>query len=390
MLRPLALALLLAVAPSLPRAASAASALASTTSASPLPPQPAGVAWPTRGWSNGALPAGADHAALETAAAKLFLPVGRGGVPDTRALLAVSGGRIVFERYANGFGPASRFRSWSMAKSVTQCLVGLLVAEGRLALDAPASVPAWHAQPGDPRAALTLRHLLQMSSGLDNADGGDEPDSFVAKLLFGARAKDSDAIATRVDLAHEPGSHWAYSTATSQILSGIVARTVGGGREGVRGYVERSLTSNLGITSLVLEFDASETPLGGAYVWANAHDWARLGLLYLRDGRWEGRRVLPEGWVDFTRTPAPAANNGSYGAHFWISRDPGPEQWRTLAADIDAFEMNGNAGQFVVIVPDRDLVVVRLGEMHVATWPELNAQLAELIRAFPPRRPATP
>ena len=122
----------------------------------------------------------------------------------------------------------------------------------------------------------------------------------------------------------------------------------------------------------MLEFDAAETMLGGGYVWANARDWARLGLLYLRDGRWGGRRILPEGWVDFTRTPAPAQNNGTYGAHFWVSGEPAQDQFRPLDADIDAFQMGGNAGQFVVIVPDRDLVVVRLGEMQASTWPELN------------------
>jgi CubicO group peptidase (beta-lactamase class C family) len=189
---------------------------------------------------------------------------------------------------------------------------------------------------------------------------------------------------------HEPGAHWDYSTATSQILSGIVGRSVGGGREGVRAFAERELAQPLGIESLVLEFDSAETLLGGLYVWASARDWARLGLLYLRDGRWDGRRNLPEGWVDFTRTVAPAANNGSYGAHFWVTAPPGPEQWQTLAPGIEAFQMNGNGGQFVVMVPDRDLVIVRLGEMHASTWPELNAQLAELIRAFPTRSERAP
>jgi CubicO group peptidase (beta-lactamase class C family) len=357
--------------------------------ATALPQQPAGVAWPTLGWSEGQPAAGVDQSMLETAVAKLSLPVGRGGLPDTRALLVAQGGRIVLERYAAGFGRASRFRSWSMAKSVTQCLTGILVREGRLALDAPAPVPEWQ-RPGDPRAQLTLRHVLTMTTGLDNADGGDEADSFVAQMVFGERAKDTSAFASRVDLVHEPGAHWDYSTATSQILSGIVGRSVGGGREGVRAFAERELAQPLGIVSLVLEFDPAETLLGGLYVWASARDWARLGLLYLRDGRWDGRRILPEGWVDFTRTVAPAANNGSYGAHFWVTAPPGPEQWQTLAPGIEAFQMNGNGGQFVVMVPDRDLVIVRLGEMHASTWPELNAQLAELIRAFPTRSERAP
>lgn len=352
--------------------------------ATPLPPQPAGIAWPTRGWPVGDPAPGADHSALETAVARLFLPVGRGGLPDTRALLVVQGGRVVLERYAPGFGSESAFRSWSMAKSVTQCLTGILVREGKLAVDAPAPVPAWQ-RAGDPRAALRLREVLNMTTGLDNADGGDGADSLVAKLFFGDWSQDTAAGAAKAELSHEPGTHWAYSTATSQILSGIVGRAIGGGREGVRSFAERELAAPLGIRSLVLEFDAAGTMLGGGYVWATARDWARLGLLYLRDGRWEGRRILPEGWVDFTRTPAPAANNGTYGAHFWVSGEPGPEQWGTLDTGIEAFQMNGNAGQFVVMVPDRDLVVVRLGEMHVATWPELNAGLSALIRAFPAR-----
>ena len=273
--------------------------------ATPLPPQPAGVPWPTARWADGPLPGGVDRAALETATAALFEPIGRGGIPDTRALLVVQGGRVVWERNASGFGADSRFRSWSMAKSVTNALIGVLVRDGRLALDAPAPVPRWQ-RDGDPRRALTLRQLLNMTSGLDNADGGDDADSYVARIFFGDLSADSAAGSEQVELAYEPGTHWAYSTATSQILSGIVARTVGGGREGVRAFLERELIAPLGASSLVVEFDPAGTPLGGGYVWASARDWARLGLLYLRDGVWAGRRILPEGWVEFTRTVAPA------------------------------------------------------------------------------------
>jgi CubicO group peptidase (beta-lactamase class C family) len=354
---------------------------AAAHAAPPLPPQPAGVPWPTLGWTTGTPQA--EHTALETAVARLLLAAGPSGLPDTRALLAVQGGRIVLERYAAGFGPESRFRSWSAAKSVTQCLVGILVREGRLSLAASAPVPEWQERPGDARAAITLRSLLTMTSGLDNADGGDDADSLVAQLFFGEYAADTAHASADVDLTHPPETHWEYSTATTQILSGIVGRTVGGGREGVRAFAEQALLAPLGIRSLVLEFDAAGTMLGGGYVWASARDWARLGLLYLRDGRWDGRRVLPEGWVDFTRTAAPAANNGTYGAHFWISAKPGKQQWEVLDPSLEAFFMSGNAGQYVVMVPARDLVVVRLGEMHATTWPELHAHVSALIRAFP-------
>ena len=351
---------------------------ASTT---PLPGQPAGAPWPTERWAEGP-PSGVDFGALAAVTTALFAPIGRGGAPDTRALLVVQAGRVVSERYAPGFGAGSRFRSWSMAKSVTNLLIGILVRDGKLALDAPAPVPRWQRE-GDERRALTLRQLLNMTSGLDNADGGDGPNSFIARLFFGGFSSDTAAAAEKVELVYAPGTHWAYSTGTSQILSGIVARSVGDGRDGVRAFLERELIRPLGVKTLVLESDAAGTPLGGGYVWASARDWARLGLLYLRDGVWDGQRILPAGWVDFTRSVAPAENNGTYGAQFWICAEPAAGQYPLLHPGIDAFEMNGNAGQFVVIVPDRDLVVVRLGEMHASTWPQLNDQIGALIEAFP-------
>jgi CubicO group peptidase (beta-lactamase class C family) len=383
--RPLLLLAAALVALAVARAAGAAGAL------EPLPEQPEGTPWPVPDWPAGEPEAGVDRAALARALDALFAPRGRGGVPDTRALVAVHRGRVVAERYAEGFDRGARFHSWSMAKTVTQALVGILVRDGRLALDAPAPVPAWSA-PGDPRVALTLRHLLHMSSGLALDDGdGPEATTLVARLLFGDLAGDVVRASAAAPLAHPPGSRWAYSTGTSMLLADAVARGVGGGPAGLVEFARRELAVPLAIESLELEFDAAGNFLGGGFVWATARDWARLGLLYLRGGVFAGRRVLPEGWVDFSRTPAPAANNGCFGAHLWLNREPGEGQYQPLpGAPRSAFMMEGAGGQYVAMVPDRDLVLVRLGEMQALDWPELTRELARAVNAFPPlseRRP---
>ncbi len=346
----------------------------------PLPVQSADVPWPTRGWPRGDA-RGADHIAIETALGRLFAAKSAAGVADTRSVVVIQSGRLVVERYAPGFDARSRFRSWSAAKSVTNAWVGILVRDGRIALDEPLDAKEWRSRPDDPRRAITVRHALQMTTGLQNADGDEGPGSFAAQILFGDLAGDSASGAASVSLGEEPGTHWAYSTATTQLLSRLVVERAG---EDARTFVGRELAAPLGLSSLVVERDRVGTPFGGAFVWAGAQDWARLGLLYLRDGIWEGRRILPAGWVDFTRTPAPVPNNGTYGAHFWVNGEPGPEQYPMLRAGIDAFEMNGNGGQLVIVVPSRDLVVVRLGELHASTWEGLRSQLSDLIEAFAP------
>jgi CubicO group peptidase (beta-lactamase class C family) len=359
----------------------ASSALAQSALRSPLPPQRVDVAYPTRGWARGD-PRGADHTQLETALGKLFAKKSAAGVYDTRAVLVVQGGKLVIERYAPGFGGASRFRSWSAGKSLVNAWIGLLVRDGRVALDEPLDARPWRSRADDPRREITVRQALQMTTGLANDDGdSSDSDSFIAQLLFGQASGDTALAAADVALAAPPGTHWAYSTGTTQLLAGLVVDRAG---EDWRGFTQRELNEPLGITSLVVEADRASTPLVGAYVWASAQDWARLGLLYLRDGMWEGRRILPSGWVDFTRTPGDAPDNGTYGAHFWVNAEPKPGQHPIFAGhDFDTFEMNGSAGQFVVIVPSRDLVVVRLGEMHASTWTELRAALADLIETFP-------
>lgn len=362
-----------------------ASAPASGLELAPLPAQPAGVRWPTQQWETAQPDARVDAAELARRMDALLAPRGDDGLPDTRALLVVAGGRIVAERYADGYGPDSRFVSWSMAKSVTNALVGILVRDGRLALRGPAPVSEW--PDGDPRRAITLEQLLWMTSGLDNGDGKPLGQSFfAAELMFGAGSSDEAAFAARVPLVQPPGSYWAYSTGTSTLVAGIVGRRVGGGRDGMLRFMRGELFDPIGMSSAVPEFDAAGTFLGGSSLWASARDWARFGLLYLRDGVWDGRRILPEGWVDHARKPAPASNNGSYGAHFWLSLPPADGQWPTLAEDEhSAFMASGANGQVVMMVPTRDLVLVRLGEAQELAEPEIIELLGRISNAFPER-----
>ena len=362
-----------------------ASTSASAATRVELPRQPPGVPWPTREWPTGELPGDLDRDRFSELVTLLFADRGRGGMRDTRALLVVQGGRLVFERYAEEFGPGQRFRSWSMAKSVTHALVGVLAGRGLLDVDAPAPVPGWQ-QPGDPRAAVTLDDLLHMTSGLDNADGHEDMDSFAGRVLFGAGSRDPAAYAADVALAYEPGSRWAYSTGTSSIVAAIAGRAMAGGARDKLAFMRSELFAPIGMTSVQPEFALSGDFVGGAFVHATARDWARLGTLYLRDGVWEGRRILPEGWVDYARTPAPAENNRTYGAHFWLNEDPAPGQWKMLpGAPPSVFAAEGASFQLVAIAPSRDLVLVRLGEAPFENFPKLRRWLGELIALFPPR-----
>jgi len=352
----------------------------------PLHAQPEGVPWPTDQWPLGELPIALDRASFDRLVEELFEPRGnRGGLRDTRALLIVQGGRLVFERYAEGFGPESRFQSWSMAKSITNAFAGVLVRQGRLDIGERADVPEW-SRSDDPRREITLTHMLQMRSGLDNGDGfgqGEVLYAYISRLIFGEGAAAPADYATRVPLIEPVGTHWAYSTGTSILIASLCGRVVGGGTVGTRDFLREEIFLPIGMASAQPEFAASGEFIGGAFVHARARDWARFGYLYLRDGIWNGRRILPEGWVDFSRTPNPAENNGMHGAHFWVNSPPTEEQWQLLpGAPESAFAAEGAYFQMVAIVPTLDLVAVRLGETHATPFPEVKATFGALIAAF--------
>lgn len=295
----------------------------------------------------------------------------------TQAVLIIHRGAIVAERYAGGIGPNTPLAGWSMTKSVMNALVGILVGQGRLSLEGAAPIPEWQ-QAGDPRSAITLDHLLRMSSGLRFEDGMSSPRSDVMRMLFGAG--DAAAFAANSDLAHAPGTRWQYASGTTNILARIM-RTVLGDEVAYLKFPRRALFNRIGMWSAVLETDAGGTFLGSSYMYATARDWARLGILYVQDGVWEGQGVLPEGWVAYSITPAPADPTGRYGAHFWLQV---PEEYGGGELSVPAFHAAGHEGQFVTIVPSHGLVIVRLGRTRFAHSWDHRAFVEDVLAAMPP------
>ena len=343
----------------------------------PLPPQPADVPWPTTSWPTAGVPAGVELEPL------LDEVMDEGGpLALTYAVVVVHRGALVAERYggaiehwdrpAEQVGPDTLLLSWSMAKSVLHALVGTLVAEGRLDVDAPADVPEWRGE-GDPRGAISLEHLLTMRDGLDFAEEYvDASASDVMEMLFGSGKADTAAFAAIRDLVAAPGTRFNYSSGTTNIVSGIVARTVGPGQP-YQELLRERLLDPLGMTSARATLDDAGTWVASSYLHATARDFARFGSLYLRDGTWEGRRLLPAGWVDHARRQrsTDAETGNGYGAQWWVAGDEHGTFWA-----------NGYEGQSILVSPGPDLVVVRLGKTPAERYPELRRWRARVVAAF--------
>ncbi|KPJ91839.1 MAG: hypothetical protein AMJ53_10630 [Gammaproteobacteria bacterium SG8_11] len=281
----------------------------------------------------------------------------------TRAVVILHEGKVVAERYASGFDKNTPFNGWSMTKSVINALVGILVKQGKLNLQQFAPVAAWQS-PNDPRRKITLGHLLHMTSGLQ-FDEEYGPLSDVTKML--TRVGDTAAFAANKKLVAEPGSHWSYSSGTTNIISRIIRDSVG--EDAYWDYPYKVLFGPLGMHSAVIEPDASGTFIGSSFMYATARDWAKFGQLYLQDGEWNGERILPKNWVAYTTTPVSQAPQGIYGSHFWLQL---PDVFRssnkTYALPKDAFHMAGHEGQLITIIPSYKLVIVRLGLTRYPVW----------------------
>ena len=326
------------------------------------------------------------EAALRAAIDPLFEDAAMG---DTRALLVMRDGEIVAERYAPGFGPDTKLLSWSIAKSVTAVLVGLMVADGRLAIDAPVPVAAW-SQPGDPRGKITLRQLLQMTSGLDHVEDGEPITSGdTVRMLFTDGAQDMRAYAEAKPLAHAPGAHFAYSTGSSIILSDLMTRMLTNSsdpdvrRRAMAMFIDGRLKAPGKLPSLTPEYDAAGTMIGGSMMHMTARDYGRFGELLRRQGRGPtGHQILPEKWVDFMRTPS--TRNPAYGAHLWLNREGSESALMPGLAPTSLFGCVGHNGQYILVSPSQRLTVVRIGmSPHKEQRAAVKAALARVIGLFP-------
>jgi CubicO group peptidase (beta-lactamase class C family) len=277
---------------------------------------------------------------------------------NTRSVLVIYDGQLIMEQYAEGFDKNSAQLGWSMAKSVTNGLFGIMQHKGMIDIMEPAPVSQW-ADENDPRHQITTDALLRMSSGLHWEEVYSNV-STATNMLY--KYAEMGNFAASQEKEFEMNEKWYYSSGTSNILAKILRDKVG--ETDYNHFAQKELFSKIGVTSAVFELDASGTQVGSSYLWANTRDWARLGQLYLNNGNWYGEQIFPENWVSYTTNPVKGTPQGEYGAQWWLNAGEKGNETNRIYPDVpaDMYMMDGYEGQRVYVVPSKKLVVVRLGQ----------------------------
>lgn len=278
-------------------------------------------------------------------------------IKRVKAVVIVKNGHVIAERYAPGFGVDTPLLSYSAAKSFTNALLGILVRQGKLRVDQPLGAPEWQGK-NDPRASITIENLLRMCSGLsiEETDSGFSPHAWMEYLH-----NDMAAYAASYSLRTKPGTEWDYTSGNTLLLDRLIGQTVGGGAAGLRSFAEKALLEPARLSNLTMEFDGSGVFFGSSYVYAPARTYARFGELYRNDGvAPDGQRLLPEGWVAWSKRSTLGA---PYGAGFWTNDGPSHFAAMRVAQGFpkDGFFASGFLGQRIYIIPSEHLVVVRFG-----------------------------
>lgn len=316
---------------------------------------------------------------------------------ETRAVLALQGGKST-KRYAPGYSDKTRFISWSMAKSVTAVLIGELVADGKLSLDAPVPFAEWQ-KPGDPRAAITLRQMLHMSSGLDHTEGMDPEkgaqgvlDSDTTQILF---VRDTAAMAPpgiAAGMEAKPGTKYEYSSITSLLLSELITRQLTDSKDPkvrAKAYIDfatERLLRPAGIKDAVFEFDGAGTQIGGSIIHMPLEDWGRFGAVLMEGKGVDGSQVIVPDWLSFLKTPS--KTDPGYGGHFWLNQPRSAENAKYPAlfpgkGPASAFAAVGHLGQYVIVSPEQDLVLVRLGKTNDGVLQPVREALGDYVAKVP-------
>jgi CubicO group peptidase (beta-lactamase class C family) len=296
---------------------------------------------------------------------------------DTRAIIVIKGGQIVAEQYAAGFDQDSLFLSWSMAKSIISSLIGIWADENSVDIDKPVDIKHWQQ---DERKNISLRHLLTMSSGLDFKETY-VPGTDSTRMLF--MEDDMAEYAASAPALYPAGQHWDYSSGTTNILAGYLQQQLGGRLQDSYRFAFDKLFLPAGMRSAVFEPDASGTFVGSSYLYMTARDWAKFGQLYLQRGTLNGQKIVSEQWVDFVKTPTAAAAQGQYGGQFWLNAgEPNDASDRSFKnCPTDMYMASGHNGQFVAVIPSKDLVIVRLGWSNAKRF-NLDQHFSAIINSF--------
>lgn len=340
--------------------------------APPLPPQPAGVSWPTLTWATDLAP---QPDRLDDLIDSAFAHNPNPTLAQTDACVVVHRGRIVAERYGSGFNASTRVLSWSTAKSITQLALGVAVERGLIDPMAVPVHPHW-ADPADPRHDITLQQLLQMRDGLDFEENyTDATTSDCLEMLWGTGADDVAGYAASRPVHSPAGERFNYSSGSTNIVVAALQRALGFDADAMSDFLAEKVLGPIGVVDPELRFDAAGTWVGSSYLYLRPRDFARVGLLALRGGVWDGDRLVPEGWIDRARTAVSydAEDGLFYGEGWWVYDDP----WGTFGA-------KGFEGQAVLVSPGLDLVIARFGKTPIEHWTALESWYRDVIDCFAP------
>ena len=288
-----------------------------------------------------------DYTKLNAAVANAFDAKGQ-IKKRTRSLLVIYKDKIIAEKYDTGFDKNSKILGWSMTKSITATMFGILEKQGKFDIDDPAPIPEWA---NDKRKLITTNDLLHMNSGLQWVEDYNTI-SDVTKMLF--QAEDMTRAQLEKPAEYKPNMRWNYSSGTTNLLSGILRKQFKTHQEYLN-FWYTDLIDKIGMNSMVIETDMAGNYIGSSYGWATTRDWSKFGLLYLHKGNWNGEQIFNENWAKYVATPT-NRSEGRYGGHFWLNAGG-----RFPDVPKDMYYCSGFQGQMVAIIPSLDLVVVRMG-----------------------------
>ncbi len=311
-------------------------------------------------------PQNVDYERMNRAVDNFFDPSGNMDSLKTRSLLVIYKDTILIEKYANGIAANTEILGWSMTKSIINTWVGMMVKDGKVSIEDTELFPMWT----DDRKLISLDDLMHMSSGLDWVEDYTKI-SGATTMLFDS--EDIVKTAASMPKAYEAGEHWCYSSGTTNLVTGYLRSKYASHQEYLKYPYER-IFNKLNMHTTIMESDESGNYIGSSYCYGTTRDWARLGMLYLHDGVWDGERLLPEGWTTYSATEVPDSK-GIYGAHFWLNK-------RGTAypnAPHDIFSANGYQGQRVFVIPSKDMVIVRMGLTGKVDFDTLLSEITKSI-----------